>query len=124
MKKGYLILSFFIFLISFMIYNEISYNEYFKNVEEINFSNNTKCKKINSNQPIEDFVKINDEYIIGSSTTYLKLYYNYNYLNHKGEKGTLILLNIKNETLTEIPIENYPRKIPFNPEGISFIFIS
>ena len=51
MKKGYIILSFFIFLISFMIYNEISYNEYFKNVEEINFSNNTKCKKINSNQP-------------------------------------------------------------------------
>ena len=121
MKKGYIILSFFIFLISFMIYNEISYNEYFKNVEEINFSNKTKCKKINSNQPIEDFVKINDEYIIGSSTTYLKLYYNYNYLNHKGEKGTLILLNLKNETLTEIPIENYPRKIPFNPHGISLL---
>ena len=121
MKKGYLILSFLIFLISFMIYNEISYNEYFKNVEEINFSNKTKCKKINSNQPIEDFVKINDEYIIGSSTIYLKLYYNYNYLNHKGEKGTLILLNLKNETLTEIPIENYPRKIPFNPHGISLL---
>ena len=120
-KKRFLIYSFIILLFAVMISNDISYNEYFKNVEEINFSNKTKCKKLISKQPIEDFVKINDEYLIGSSTTYLKLYYNYNYLNNKGENGTLILVNLKNETLTEIPIENYPKKIHFNPEGISLL---
>ena len=58
-----------LFLISYAFYNILTISEYFKEIKESELSTD-KCLKINSRLPIEDFVKYNDEYLIGASAHY------------------------------------------------------
>lgn len=103
------------FLISYAFYNILTISEYFKEIKESELSTD-KCLKINSRLPIEDFVKYNDEYLIGASAHYHTL----QKFIQKGQinKGTMVSFNLKTNQLQELPINNFPEGVPFFPHGI------
>ena len=115
-----IISSFIIIFISYLLYNEFTVYEYFKKLEKINSSPNQKCKIYKSNYPIETFIQITDELIIGGSSVYNTRFLNFKYLDHDYEKGELILLNRTSEKLTGLKIENFPKNVPLSPDGLDY----
>ena len=116
MKK--IIFSFLILIISYIIYNVLTYSEYLKKIKEI-WIENKKCHKIRYKYPIEDFVKINESIIIGSSFDVPHLFLDLIYLNETNiPNGQMVLLDLYTNKITELPIKNFPEKIPFHPHGI------
>lgn len=120
MRKFFVFSSIIIIFISYLIYNEITVFEYFKTVDKINSSKNQKCKIYPSDYPIETFIQLTDELFIGGSTNYATRYYNYKYLDHDYEKGTLIILNKTSGYLYNIEIENFPKNVPISPDGMDY----
>ena len=116
MKK--IIFSFLILFISYIIYNILTYSEYLKKVKEIGIENK-KCYKIGYKYPIEDFVKINESIVIGSSFDVPHLFLDLIYLTETNiPNGQMVLLDLNTNKITELPIKNFPEKIPFHPHGI------
>ena len=120
MRKFFVFSSIIIIFISYLIYNEITVFEYFKTVDKINSSKNQKCKIYPSDYPIETFIQLTDELFIGGSTNYATRYYNYKYLDHDYEKGTLIILNKTSGYLYNIEIKNFPKNVPISPDGMDY----
>ena len=116
MKK--IIFSFLILFISYIVYNTLTYSECLKKVKEIGIENK-KCSKIGYKYPIEDFVKINESIIIGSSFDVPHLFLDLIYLTETNiSNGQMVLLDLNTNKITELPIKNFPEKIPFHPHGI------
>ncbi len=89
-----------------------------KKVKEIGIENK-KCYKIGYKYPIEDFVKINESIVIGSSFDVPHLFLDLIYLTEKNiPNGQMVLLDLNTNKITELPIKNFPEKIPFHPHGI------
>ena len=105
--------------LSFWIYNIIKLTEFGKKVEEIGV-NNLDCHKLDYRNPIEDFVKINETFIIGSSFDVLHLFHDMDYLdpNKKVPNGAMVAYDLNTNKLYEIKINNFPKDIPFHPHGI------
>ena len=120
MKKFYIFSSIIIIFISYLIYNELTVYEYFKEVQKINSSKNQKCKIYPSDYPIETFIQLTDELFIGGSTNYNLRYSNFKYLDHDYEKGSLIILNKTSGHLYNIEIENFPKNMPISPDGMDY----
>ena len=120
MRKFFIFSSIIIIFISYLVYNEITVFDYFKTVDKINSSKNQKCKIYTSDYPIETFIQLTDELFIGGSTNYATRYYNYKYLDHDYEKGTLIILNKTSGHLYNIEIENFPKNVPISPDGMDY----
>ena len=120
MKKFYIFSSILIIFISYLIYNELTVYEYFKEVQKINSSKNQKCKIYPSDYPIETFIQLTDELFIGGSTNYNLRYSNFKYLDHDYEKGSLIILNKTSGHLYNIEIENFPKNMPISPDGMDY----
>ena len=120
MKKIYIFSSILIIFISYLIYNELTVYEYFKEVQKINSSKNQKCKIYPSDYPIETFIQLTDELLIGGSTNYNLRYSNFKYLDHDYEKGSLIILNKTSGHLYNIEIENFPKNMPISPDGMDY----
>lgn len=120
MKKIYIFSSILIIFISYLIYNELTVYEYFKEVQKINSSKNQKCKIYPSDYPIETFIQLTDELFIGGSTNYNLRYSNFKYLDHDYEKGSLIILNKTSGHLYNIEIENFPKNMPISPDGMDY----
>ena len=103
---------------SYIIYECLERIEFFKNVEEINLENK-KCHKITYKNPIEDFVVIDNHYIIGSSFDVPFLFHKLSYLDNPDlPNDNMILFNIDNGEFKEIQIINFPKDISFHPHGI------
>ena len=68
--------------------------------------------------PIEDFVKYNDEYLIGASAHYHTL----QKFIQKGQinKGTMVSFNLKTNQLQELPINNFP-EVVLSPMGSIYL---
>ena len=92
MSKSYILFSFLILFISYMIYNELTVFEYFKKNTKINSSKSQNCKIIPSEYPIETFISLADDLFIGGSTNYKERFQNLKYLNHIYDKGTIVVL--------------------------------
>ena len=120
LNKILIISSFIILIPSYLIYNELTVYEYFKTVNKINSSKSQKCKIYPSDYPIETFIQLTDELIVGGSTNYNLRYHNFKYLDHNYEKGSLILLNRTSEKLTNVEIENFPKNVPISPDGMDY----
>ena len=105
------------FLISYAFYNILTISEYFKEIKESELSTD-KCLKINSRLPIEDFLKYNDEYLIGASAHYHTL----QKFIPKGQinKGTMVSFNLKTNQLQELPINNFP-EVVLSPMGSIYL---
>jgi len=112
--------SIIIIFISYCIYNEHSVMETFKTVDRINSSKNQKCKVYQSENSIETFIPLTDELFIGGSTNYKTRYYNFKYLDHDYEKGSLVILNKTSEKIEDIKIKNFPKNIPLSPDGLDY----
>ena len=119
-SKSLIFSSILIIFISYLLYNELTVNEYFKTVDKINSSKNQKCKIYPSQYPIETFIQLTDELFIGGSTTYNTRYSNFKYLDHDYDKGSLIILNKTSEKLYNIEIENFPKNVPISPDGMDY----
>ena len=120
MNKLLVFSSIIIIFISYCIYNEHSVMETFKTVDRINSSNNQKCKVYQSENSIETFIPLTDELFIGGSTNYKTRYYNFKYLDHNYEKGSLIILNKTSEKIEDIKIKNFPKNVPLSPDGLDY----
>ena len=113
--------SIIIILISYLLYNEFTIYEYFKSIDKINSSKDQKCKVYPSDYPIETFIPLTDELFIGGSANYVTRFSNFKYLDHNYEKGSLIILNKTSEKLYNIEIENFPKNVPINPDGLDYL---
>ena len=92
MSKSYILFSFLILFISYMIYNELTVFEYYKKNKKINSSKFQNCKIIPSEYPIETFIPLADDLFIGGSTNYKERFQNLKYLNHIYDKGSIVVL--------------------------------
>ena len=106
-------------LISLWIYNIITLIVYNRKFEEIGLDN-LDCVRFNYRNPIEDFVMIDENFIIGSSFNVFSLLHRFEYLdqNRYIEDGTMISFNINTNKLSELKINNFPKYVPFHPHGI------
>lgn len=120
MNKLIIFSSIIIIFISYLVYNELTVMETFKTVDKINSSKNQKCKVFKSENSIETFIPLTDELFIGGSTNYVTRYYNFKYLDHDYEKGSLIIFNKTSEKIENIKIKNFPKNIPLSPDGLDY----
>ena len=120
LRRFLICFSIVIIFISYIAYNELTIFEYNKKVTKINSSIEQKCKIYLSDYPIETFIQLNDELFIGGSTVYTKRFYNFKYLDHIYENGTLIILNKTSEKLYNVKIENFPKNMPLTPDGMDY----
>ena len=120
MNKLIIFSSIIIIFISYLVYNEHSVMETFKTVDKINSSKNQKCKVYPSENAIETFLPITDELFIGGSTNYKTRFYNFRYLDHDYEKGSLIIFNKTSEKIENIKIKNFPKNVPISPDGLDY----
>ena len=122
-KNVLLLLGVIILLFSYIIFNEkIKFSNTY-NLNEVNIKNRN-FKYINSSFPIENFIKLNDEFLICSSFQYPKIFITKEYLSSQIEDGSLYLYNIKKDELQQLQIENFPKNVPFQPHGISLYKIN
>ena len=117
MNKLLVLSSIIIIFISYLVYNEHSVVETFKTVDKINSSKSQKCKVYPSDDAIETFIPLTDELFIGDSTNYKTRYYNFKYLDHNYEKGSLVIFNKTSEKIENIKIKNFPKNMPLSPDG-------
>ena len=120
MNKLIIFSSIIIIFISYLVYNEHSVMETFKTVDKINSSKNQKCKVYPSENAIETFLPITDELFIGGSTNYKTRFYNFRYLDHDYERGSLIIFNKTSEKIENIKIKNFPKNVPISPDGLDY----
>ena len=120
MKKLIAFLSIFIIFVSYGIYNEMYFYEYFKAVSKINSSENQKCKLYPYENPIETFIPLTEEIFVGGSTDYGKRFLNFKYLEHDYEKGSLAIFNKTSGKIFKAQIENFPKNVPISPDGLDF----
>ena len=120
LRKSFIFFSIIVLFISYMIYNELTVFEHFKTVNKINSSINQKCKHYQSDNAIETFIPINDEIFIGGSTNYKARYYNFKYLDHIYEKGSIVIFNKTSEKIYNAEIENFPKNVPISPDGLDY----
>ncbi len=120
LRKSFIFFSIIVLFISYMVYNEITVFEHFKTVSKINSSINQKCKHYQSDNAIETFIPINDEIFIGGSTNYKERYYNFKYLDHIYEKGSIVIFNKTSEKIYNAEIENFPKNVPISPDGLDY----
>ena len=120
MSKFFIFTSILIIFISYIVYNEITINDYFKKNEKINSSKSQDCHVIQSENPIETFIPLTDNFFIGGSTSYGKRYQNFKYLEHIYEKGSIVVYDKKNEKIFDIEIEGFPKNVPISPDGMDY----
>lgn len=120
MKKLIAFLSIFIIFVSYGIYNEIYFYEYFKTVSKINSLENQKCKIYPYENPIEAFIPLTEEIFVGGSMDHGKRFLNFKYLEHDYEKGSLAIFNKTSGKIFKAQIENFPKNVPISPDGLDF----
>ena len=122
-KNTFLLLGFIILLISYIKYNEIIYFSNNSNLNEVNIKDKN-LKYINSPLPIEHFVKLTDELLICSGLEDPKIFITKDYLTDTINDGSLFLYDIKEDKLQPLEIENFPKRVPLHPHGISLYKVS
>ena len=120
MKLGlfFLILCFSIGIISYITYN---INEYLGNpleLKEINYSNK-KCHSIGIPTTLNNIIPLNNKYLIASEYKFLDIYNFKSYLYNKIHDEHIYLININTEKYSKAKIVDFPKNIPFHPQGLS-----
>ena len=122
-KNIILIIGLIVLLIAYLKYNQSKYFNDNTNLNEINI----KPKNFNyitTPTPIEHFVKINDNYLLGTGLQYPEIFITKEYLTYPIKNDSLFLYNIKHDQLTELKINNFPKEVGFHPQALSLLKIS
>ena len=124
MKFSYIISAFSILFLSYWIYTILYEIDVIKTVEETNV-NDIDCYKVKHSLPIEDFVKINETFLIGSSFNVPELFHDLKYLTEKTLKNDMMIsFNLESEDQEKVrfvPLVNFPEKVPFHPHGMDLM---
>ena len=120
MSKFFIFSSIIVIFVSYMAYNEIAVFDYFKINKKINSSKTQNWKVIPSENPIETFIPLSDYIFIGGSTNYKERFNNFKYLDHIYDKGSIIVLDKKNDKIFDIELENFPKNVPISPDGMDY----
>ena len=116
MKLFFVVLCLSVIIIAYITYNV---NEYMGNsleLREINYSNK-KCHLIGIKKTFNSIIPFNDKFILAAEYNPF-LFDKMNYLSIGREQNKLYIININDDTFSEIKINNFP-KIPFHPHSMS-----
>lgn len=119
----FIILSLSVILVSYMTYNINKFMGNSLELKEVN-TNNKMCHIIDTETTIEDIVKINDQFIIGSGFRGLEVFSILSYTKYYVKNDNLFLLNTISQKVTKLTINNYPKGIPFHPHGLDLYKIN
>jgi hypothetical protein len=112
MRKLRVLVPIAILVLSYMVYTVITL---FGPFNDVTFFGNENCKRIVGAVGVEDFVWYQGV-LLGSSDDRAELWERNN-LNI--DDGAIVLIDIKSETTTRLPIEGFPPGVRFHPHGVS-----